>query len=574
MFILLLTMLERIGIIVTVAFIMTRFRFFRQMIRAEKVSKKKQLIAILFFGLFGMIGTYTGISLNAETYEYNRWVHELEQSEAIANSRVIGIIIAGLIGGYKVGLGAGLIAGLHRFSLGGYTAVACSISAMIAGLLAAYFHRKERPLRVSTALFVGALAEAVQMLIIVLIAKPFHLAVALVEEIALPMIVANGFGSALFLLIIQSVLKEEEKAAAVVAQKSLKLAEQTVPFLRQGLTTDSAKEVCRIIFRNVDASAISMTNQQVILAHVGVGDDHHKPNYPIQTSATKKVLENGEMMILSRNDIQCTITTCPLGAVVIAPLKQRGKTSGTLKFYFKNEAEVSHITLELIRGLSALLSQQLELAEAEETLQLAKEAEIKALQAQIRPHFLFNSMNIIVSLIRTNPDEARKLLIALSKFLRQNLTSTTKDWTTIEEELSHVKAYLAVEQARFIDKLSIQLNVDKETLQTKVPPLTLQPIVENALKHGFKNKESDCVLTIEIKRVQQNTVISISDNGEGMDEETLNQLGQQVVQSQLGTGLGLYNVNRRLTMMLGETSKLHIRSKKNVGTEISFTIFS
>lgn len=573
MLILLLTMLERIGIIVTVAFIMTRLRFFRQMIQSKQITRKQQLIAIIFFGVFGIIGTYTGISFNAETQEFNRWMFDLQQSEAIANSRVIGIIMAGLIGGYKIGIGAGLIAGLHRFSLGGYTALACGISAIVAGAIAAYFHQKKRAISISTALFVGAFAEAVQMMIIVLIARPFHLAVSLVEEIALPMIVANGLGSALFLLIIQSVLKEEEKAAAVAAQKSLTLAERTVPFLRAGLTTKSAQEVCRIIFREVDASAVAMTNEHVILAHVGTGDDHHKPNFPIQTSATRKVIENGQMMVLKKQEIQCTERNCPLGAVVIAPLKQRDVTTGTLKFYFKTESDISHITLELIRGLSALLSQQLELAEAESAWQLAKEAEIKALQAQIRPHFLFNSINIIVSLIRTNPDQARQLLIDLSKFFRQNLSSTTKSWTTIGDELKHVQSYLSIEQARFVDKLTVHFSIDERALETSIPPLTLQPLVENALKHAFKNKEKDCFLSIDIKREDNKTIVRIIDNGEGMDEETLSIIGEQIIHSTSSTGLGLYNVNRRLKMMLGEQSKLIISSQPQHGTEITFTIF-
>jgi len=572
MFILLLTMLERLGIIVTVAFIITRFRFFREMIRTKQISKKQQFLAIVFFGLFGIIGTYTGITFNPETLEYNRWVIDLQQSEAIANSRVIGIIIAGLLGGYRIGIGAGVIAGIHRFSLGGFTAIACGVSAIVAGIIAGMFYKRQRELRLSTALFVGSFAEAIQMIIIVLVAKPFHLAVGLVEEIALPMIVANGLGSALFLLIIQNVLKEEEKAGAVVAQKSLKLAEQTVPYLRQGLTNQSANAVCNIIYQEVEACAVSMTNDKVILAHVGIGDDHHKPNYEIQTSATKKVIQEGKMLVLNKNDIQCSVTGCPLGAVVIAPLKQRGKTIGTLKFYFKSDREISHITLELMRGLSALLSQQLELAEAETAWQLAKEAEIKALQAQVRPHFLFNSINVIVSLIRSNPDKARKLLIALSKFFRQNLTGTTKNWTTLGEELSHVKAYLSIEKARFIDRLTVKYVIDDKALNASVPPLTLQPIVENAIKHGFKDKEKDCQIFICIDQHDDKTIVSIKDNGAGMSKERLQQVGNKILDSKTGTGLGLYNVNHRLIMMLGDEARLQISSSLNEGTNVSITL--
>lgn len=572
MVILLLTMLERLGIIVTVAFVMTRFRFIRQMIRSEQISWQHQILAICFFGLFGIIGTYTGVTFNPLTADYDTWVNNLQDSEAIANSRVIGIIIAGLLGGYRIGISAGIIAGIHRMTLGGYTAVACGVSSIVAGIIAGFFHQKQKKLHLSTAFFAGSFAEAIQMVIIVLIAKPFHMAIELVEEISLPMIIANGLGSALFLLIIQSVFKEEEKAGAIVAQKALKLAEQTVPYLRQGLSIESADAVCRMIYREVDIAAVSITNQKLILAHIGLGDDHHKPNNHIQTNATKTVIQNGQMLVLGKEHIHCSFKYCPLGAVVIAPLKQRGKTIGTLKFYFTSEQAINHIDLELIRGLSSLLSQQLELAEAEVAWQLAKEAEIKALQAQIRPHFLFNSINVIVSLIRSNPNEARKLLIALSKFFRQNLTGTTKNWTTLEEELLHVQAYLEIEKARFVDKLKVYYEIDEVSLKCKIPPLTLQPLVENAIKHGFKDKEKDCVITLQIRKKDDATIVSVIDNGVGMSEETLKKVGYQLINSKTGTGFALYNVNRRLIMMLGEYSALHISSKNDKGTIISFSL--
>src|SRR5690606_8582353 len=108
---LLLTMFERLGIIVTVAFIITRFPFIRQLINQSEIGREQKIAAILFFGLFGIIGTYTGLTFNTDSSQFYRWSYEVEDNEAIANSRVIGIVIAGLLGGYKVGIGAGIIAG-------------------------------------------------------------------------------------------------------------------------------------------------------------------------------------------------------------------------------------------------------------------------------------------------------------------------------------------------------------------------------------------------------------------------------------------------------------------------------
>ncbi len=572
MFVLLLTMLERLGIIVTVAFIMTRLPFFRHMISRNKISRKQQYYAILFFGAFGIIGTYSGITFDSTSLQFDRWAYNLGSEEALANSRVIGIIIAGLLGGHKVGIGAGILAGIHRFSLGGFTALSCGISAILAGIISGFFYKKQTRLHLSTALFVGALAETIQMLVILLVSKPFHQALQLVETIGVPMVLANGVGSAIFLLIIRSVLNEEEKIGALQAQKALRLADQTLSYLRNGLSIKTADIVCRIILKEVDAVAISITNKDKILAHVGLADDHHHANQSIQTSLTRKVLEEGVLTIAKHSDIQCKKGECPLGAAVITPLKIRDETIGTLKFYFQAEKDISNLVIELINGLSSLLSNQLEIAEAEQSKQLANEAEIKSLQAQVSPHFLFNSLNIIVSLIRTNPDLARKLLLSLSQFFRKNLTGTTKKWTTLEEELGHVQAYLSIEEARFVDKLSTVYEIDQLALQQKVPSLTLQPIIENAIKHGIKELDKDCIIKISVKQIEGNVLITIQDNGKGIESSRLNSIVKDIVESKNGTGFGLYNVNRRLLLMLGEESTLRIFSKPNEGTIVSFKV--
>jgi two-component system, LytTR family, sensor histidine kinase LytS len=569
-----LTMLERLGIIVTIAFVLTRFRFFREMIYKEKLGRIQQYAAILFFGFFGIIGTYSGVTFDTYSQEFNIIISTagLGSDEAIANSRVIGVIMAGLLGGYKVGIGAGLIAGIHRFTLGGFTAMACGLAAILAGIISGAFHRKNIQDRLLTTFWVGAMAEMVQMLIILIVSKPFEKALHLVETIGVPMILANGVGSALFLLIIKSVINEEDKAGALQAQKTLRIANQTLGYLRKGMDMDSAEAVCQILHKEINSSAVSMTNQTNILAHVGVGDDHHRPNSPIQTSITRDVIRSGEIVVASDQSIHCQYISCPLSAVVIAPLKQRAETIGTMKFYFQSEKEITNVNIELISGLSVLLSNQLEIAEADKAFQLAKEAEIKALQAQISPHFLFNSLNTIVSLVRIEPMKARKLLVSLSHFLRQNLAGTTESLTTLEQELKHVRAYLEIEEVRFVDRLLIEYNIADDALLTKIPPLTLQPIVENAVKHGIKDKSRDCVIKITIQKKESAILVSVEDNGQGISTERIEQLGTHRISSDTGTGIGLYNVNKRLTMMFGAKAALKIESELNEGTKISFII--
>jgi two-component system, LytTR family, sensor histidine kinase LytS len=572
MFELLITMLERLGIIVTIAFILTRFRFFRDMIYREELNRRQQYKAILFFGFFGIIGTYTGLAFNTDTQQFNRWAAGLGSDEAIANSRVIGVVLAGLLGGYKVGIGAGLIAGIHRFTLGGFTAIACGLASIIAGIIAGAFHRKNKHLKLSSVFFIGAIAETLQMLVILLLAHPYEKALHLVSIIGMPMIIANGLGSAIFLLIIKTVVNEEEKVGAFQAQKTLRIADQTLAYLRKGMNNESALAVCRILHLEIKTKAVAMTNQTEILAHVGQADDHHRSNSPIQTQVTKNVLTNGNIVVANDETIHCREENCPLGAAVIAPLKQRGETIGTLKFYFDSEKEITNIAMELISGLSVLLSNQLEIAEADKAYQLGKEAEIKALQAQISPHFLFNSLNTIVSLIRIDPGKARILLVSLSHFLRQNLTATTASLTSLEQELRHMKAYLAIEETRFVDKLKVVYDIDADVLYRKIPPLTLQPIVENAIKHGIKDKENDCFIKVSVKKQETMTLIKVEDNGKGMSKKRAEHIGKGTLDSEIGTGLALYNVNRRLTMLFGDEAALKIKSELDKGTEISFII--
>ncbi|MBT2637627.1 sensor histidine kinase [Bacillus sp. ISL-39] len=572
MFELLITMLERLGIIVTIAFILTRFRFFRGLIYHDSLNRRQQYLAILFFGFFGIIGTYSGMSFSTDNLQFNPWAADLASDEAIANSRVIGIVIAGLLGGYKVGIGAGLIAGLHRFTLGGFTALACGLAAIVAGIIAGRFQKKKNNVNLRTAFLVGAIAETVQMLIILLIAKPYDQAQTLVEIIGVPMIIANGLGSALFLMVIKNVVSEEEKTGAMLAQKTLRIADQTVAYLRKGINSESARAVCQILHTEVQTSAVAITNQSEILAHVGLADDHHRSTSPIQTQITRDVLKSGKLVVANDETIHCRELSCPLGAAVIAPLKLRDETIGTLKFYFKSEKEITNVVIELISGLSNLLSNQLEIAEAEKAYQLAKEAEVKALQAQISPHFLFNTLNVITSLIRIDPSKARKLLVSLSHFLRQNLTATTVPLTTLEQELAHVKAYLAIEEARFVEKLMVTYDIDDDALLVKIPPLTLQPIVENAVKHGIKNMDHDCQILIEIHKVDKSTLVTVKDNGQGMSKERIDLLGKQIIDSETGSGIALFNVNRRLTMNFGESASLRIDSEPGKGTKISFMI--
>ena len=568
-----LFMLERVGLIIIFAFLVSRLKPFRTVLQTRK-SWSSRAVLIVIFGLLGIVSSYTGIRIENGAI-YNEGLHAtLNESDAIANTRVISTAIAGLFGGPIVGLGVGVIAGVHRLMLGGFSAVACGISTILAGLIAGLLGRKYRIHRTfsySHVLWIGISVELLQMALILLIAKPFEEAWALVQVIALPMIFMNAFGLFMFCLIIKMAVLEEERTKADQIHDALQIAQLTLEHFRQGLNEKSCKKVAEILRERTGVAAVAITDRNGILTHVGVGDDHHVPRRDILTELTKKVLAQGRILIAYRQqDIQCPHRDCLLQAAIVLPLNVHQKTIGTLKLYFTDPSHLTTVEEEFAEGLSRLFSSQLEYAEIEQQRKLLKDAEIKALQAQVHPHFFFNSLNAISSLIRTNPVEARKLLLKLSTFFRSNMQGASQTTISLQKELEHVEAYMAIEQARFPTKYKTDYDIDEQLLHVLVPPFTLQPLVENAIYHAFKDRKSGHI-TVRAVREEHHVLLQVIDDGIGIDAERLQLLGHEIVQSDTGTGSALWNIESRIKELYSGDGFIKIVTN-NYGTAITIRI--
>ncbi|MFS0784434.1 LytS/YhcK type 5TM receptor domain-containing protein [Bacillus sp. 1P06AnD] len=563
-------MLERVGLLVIVAFLLSRLKSFRQIIHNEH-GKKEKAILIAIFGVFGVISNYTGVQIEGGIINSESWHTNVNPAEAIANTRIMGVAIGGLLGGPIVGAGVGMIAGLHRFGLGGFTAIACGTSTIIAGVITGWLGKKwgiQKSLSYPRAVGIGFVMEAFQMGFILLVARPFSAALHLVETIAIPMILMNGLGTFIFLLIVKLMIQEEERTQALQTHKALRIAQMTLPHFRQGLNTRSCQEVADIIWHATQADAVSITNTQLVLAHVGAGSDHHLRKQNIGTKLTRRVLDEERVITAhDRREIGCEHISCPLQAAVVLPLIAHNQTVGTLKIYFTDQARLTSVDQELAEGLSKLFSTQLELADAELQRKLLKDAEIKALQAQVHPHFLFNSINTISSLIRSDADEARRLLIQLSTFFRSNLQGARQILIPLEKEMEHVKAYLAIEQARFPDKYKVYFNIDPSLEKVLVPPFTLQPLVENAIHHAFTGGRKGTV-TITAKMEGDMMSLMTEDDGAGISDEQLAHVGKRTVESHSGTGTALWNIKKRIEEIYGGTVRFDIKSMAGKGTAI------
>ena len=199
----------------------------------------------------------------------------------------------------------------------------------------------------------------------------------------------------------------------------------------------------------------------------------------------------------------------------------------------------------------------------EEQERLLAEARLAALTSQINPHFLFNTLNSVSSLIRTDPSQARLMVVRLSKVLRR-LLRKHENFSSLRDELSFIDDYLAIEVTRFGEKLRVEKDVAEDTLDMLVPSMLLQPLVENSIKHGLSSKVEGGTIRIRTHRLESRLHLLVEDDGVGIPEAKLATL--------LEHGIGVSNVNERLKVLFGTEYRMWIDSQPGRGTQIQIEI--
>ena len=354
---------------------------------------------------------------------------------------------------------------------------------------------------------------------------------------------------------------------ALQSHKILAVANEALSYMRQGLSEGSAQAVCRIILASSEADAIAITDAERVLGFAGLGEDHHAVGGLIMTRATHEALEtNQHQIVLTREEIGCPRRDCALKAAIVVPLEMRGRAAGTLKFYYTSPRQINETQTAMVEGLARVLSTHLELSELERQTELATRMELKALQAQINPHFLFNTINTIASLIRTDPIEARELLREFAAFYRRTLEAG-EELIPLSTELEQTHRYLHFELARFGDRIIVRENVDPLVLRLDVPAFIVQPLVENAIAHGMCETGA-LTITLTSGRCDGDSLcLTVSDDGVGISPETL----PHVLEPGFGKGLGiaLKNVDDRLKGHFGPGSGVRVESTEGQGTAVT-----
>lgn len=382
--------------------------------------------------------------------------------------------------------------------------------------------------------------------------------------------ILTGIAFTLAICVFWWLVLDPDSHAAKQSDDLLKLASQTLDASKQGMTVDAAQKICALLLPATPAIAVAITNRDAILGYAGYNEESNRPGSPVRTTATRQTLEDGKPRVLHDTaDIGLPMSSARINAAIVQPLYIGSSIEGTLKFYYRRAGQINRTQESVASGFAELLSTQMAANALEEQIRLTTSMELKALQAQINPHFLFNTINTIASLIRTDPAKARVLLRDFAVFYRSTLEDA-EDLIELERELKQVERYVSFEVARFgEDRLELKTDVDPYMNDMLVPSFLIQPVVENSVKHAMR-AEGKLTICIVGYIEEENIIVRIEDDGVGMSKETLDNMMNK--ESDTGLGIAVKNVRDRIKGYFGPESHMDVESTLGVGTSVTFVL--
>jgi two-component system LytT family sensor kinase len=344
--------------------------------------------------------------------------------------------------------------------------------------------------------------------------------------------------------------------------ETLHTASLAAPALRSGLTEHSAERAAPYLRRLLATQGVVLADASGLLAADNVDVAHQE----MLAETLAEVLAKARPATLSPGQLQCgDAATCALQGGVVVPIQVDGAVVGALAAL---GPVPSAGTIRVTGEVAQFVSTQLELAELDRSRRRAVQAELSFLRAQISPHFLYNALGAIESFIRTDPERARDLLIGFADFTRYTFRNHD-EFVPVAEEIRLVETYLDLERARFGDRLSVTLRVSPEVLAVEIPPLILQPLVENAVRHGIEPNEGPGRLSIFITDADSEALIVVEDDGAGADPAHMRRV---LAGTARGGSVGLNNVDERLRTVFGEEYGLTLETALGAGMTVTLRI--
>jgi two-component system, LytTR family, sensor kinase len=337
-------------------------------------------------------------------------------------------------------------------------------------------------------------------------------------------------------------------------------ATATLPYLRTGLTRESAQRAIGHLHALSQAPAVAIVGDADILA--AAGTDYLRAGDPLPGWL---VNARGNRLHVEQR-LRNRVPELGFGSAVVAPLVVRDQRVGGLVGLYKCNERLRPEDTRVVAETASLVAAQLELAELEAQDERLARAELLALRAQISPHFIYNALAAIAALVRTRPDEARELIAEFAAFIRYAFRGE-RPYVTLADELHYVEKYLRLEQARFGSRLEVRVSVAPEVLAAVVPALSVQPLVENAVRHAVEAQQGPCRVEITGADYDTDVELCVRDDGPGMDAE----VARRALAGR-GNGIGLGNVHMRLRSTFGPGYGLQLESREDIGTAVRMTV--
>ncbi len=330
--------------------------------------------------------------------------------------------------------------------------------------------------------------------------------------------------------------------------------------LRAGLSPSTAAKAARHLRTLVGAAGLTIADAERCLAFDGRGG-HHSEQF---TAAAARAIDTHRSIVLTAKDLPCDRVDCVVRGAVVAPLSGRATAALVAIADDQPAPGLVQATLETARWAGS----QVALAELDSSRERLARAEVRALRAQISPHFIYNALTAIASFVRTDPERARELILEFAEFTRYSFRAHG-DFTTLAEELRSIDRYLTIERARFGDRLQVRLQIAPEVLPVGLPFLCLQPLVENAVRHGLSRKPGVGMVSIEARDAGAECHISVEDDGVGMDPALF---AAGMSETDDGQHVGLANVDERLRSVFGDHFGLVVETAPGAGTKVSMRV--
>jgi two-component system LytT family sensor kinase len=341
------------------------------------------------------------------------------------------------------------------------------------------------------------------------------------------------------------------------AAQALRTAGLAAPPLRNGLTKESAVQALPYLRALLETPGVALCDPSGrSLGAQGPGGHH--VDAVAQTVRDSLRADRRQLVTLAA----CDVPGCAVTRAVVVPLIASGERAGALVVL--TGSAVGPFLIRAADETSRFITTQLELADLDTSRADLARAEVRALRAQISPHFIYNALTTIAAFVRSDPDRARELLLEFADFTRYSFRQAG-EFTTLADELGNIEKYLILERARFGERLRIRWRIAPEVLGVVVPFLSIQPLVENAVRHGLAGRPDGGTVSVTAEDIGPDCVISVEDDGLGMDPELV---GRHDGADNGADHVGLGNVDDRLRAAFGEDYGLVVETAPDAGTKV------